>query len=87
VYVPEFAHPISAVIAGRVGTIWLRGEEYAAGETIEWLVLSAEGDIIATFAAPRESRLIQAEQGTAWGVVLDDMDVPFVVRYNVRRVR
>lgn len=81
-YLPRFQPPVTAVVAGSDGTVWLRREEFGSA-AVEWLVLDARGEIAGTFRAPKELRLFVAQRGTAWGVVPDELDVPHVVRYRV----
>jgi len=82
-YRPRNLPPVSAVVAGRDGTTWLRREAVQGG-SVDWLVLDPRGQQIGTVGAPAALRVMEAERGTVWGVVKDDEGVPYLVRYRVR---
>ncbi len=84
--IPEFQPPIGTVVAGADGTIWLRKENLGSRRA-EWLVLDAGGSIVATVAVPQSVQIMEVSRNVVWGVVHDDLDVPYVVRYRVRAAR
>lgn len=84
--IPRYQSPITELVVGRDGTIWLRREAMGTDE-VEWLVLDADGRIIAELNIPPMVKLLAAERGRAWGVVRDELDVPYVVRYRVRAAK
>jgi hypothetical protein len=84
VAVPTHHPPISWVVVGRDNTIWLRGEDVGSG-TVGWLVLDSRGGILARVSAPAKLRILYADESAVWGVVHDDLDVPYVVRSLIRR--
>lgn len=86
-YVPAHMPPVSAVLVGTDGTVWLRREDPGEGETVRWLVLDARGGVAASVVAPRELRAMQARRDAVWGITWDDLDVPYVVRYRVQPSR
>jgi hypothetical protein len=83
-YIPRNLPPVSTVVAGRDGTVWLRREP-ARGGPAHWMVLGAGGRMLATLEAPSGLRIMDADAQHVWGVVKDDLDVPYVVVYRVRR--
>lgn len=82
-YLPPSLPPVSQLLLGRDGTIWLQRENTGDG-TRDWLVLSADGNVIGTVAMPASLRPMAAEQGSVWGMETDELDVPYLVRYGVR---
>lgn len=84
---PRYTPPVTEVVAGRDGTIWLRRAEPDRTSTVDWLLLDSGGTIRGTVVAPKRLRVMEATQSTAWGVQLDQMDVAYVVRARVRAVQ
>jgi hypothetical protein len=76
--------PISQLVAGRDGTIWLRREDLGL-QQVDWLVLDDSGEPIAVFQTPASLRILQAERDRVWAEETDDLDVPYLVRYQVQR--
>jgi hypothetical protein len=79
--VPAFFPPVSAAVVGRDGTIWLRGPE-AGGRTVEWTVLTPDGEPRARVRLPAASQVRHAAHDHLWAVEHDADGVPFVVRYR-----
>jgi hypothetical protein len=82
-YRPRNLPPVTAVVAGRDGTTWLKREAVQRG-WVSWLVLGARGEQVGNVRMPAGLQVMEADRHNAWGVVLDDDYVPFVVRYGVR---
>jgi hypothetical protein len=85
VVLPPALPPISDVVFSSDGTTWLRQEEIMGRRTVQWLVLSPSGDIQSVVQAPSELKLLAVEKGAAWGVITDELDIPYVVRYALQR--
>lgn len=83
VYVPAFMPPVTAVVAGDDGTVWLRREEQ--GGRVVWNVLSGEGRLVAEVRAPAGLEVQQVQRSHLWGVMADDLDVPYVYRFRIQR--
>lgn len=82
---PPSQLPVSDVVAGWDGELWLRHAELADGGFL-WITLAPDGGMIGMIQVPGELT-IKAVQGTAvWGVVHDELDVPSVVRYRVKKI-
>lgn len=82
-YVPAFMPPITAVVAGDDGSVWLRREEQ--GSTVVWIVLNGEGRLVAEVRAPAGLEVQQVQRSHLWGVMADDLDVPYVYRFRIQR--
>ena len=81
---PRFHPPVSHVVAGRDGTVWLRREDWRQAR-VTWNVLDARGTLLGFFDLPSAVQIVQADLGAVWAVERDADDVPHVVRYRVRR--
>lgn len=86
VFVPAVMPPVTAVVAGTDGTVWLRREE-RGGATVEWLVLDASGRLSASVRTPAGLTVQQASRTHVWGTITDDLDVPYVLRFRVEPMR
>ncbi len=82
--VPHYQAPVSSLVTGRDGSIWLR-REGLRGDEVNWVVLDARGEIVMNVRAPSDLEILQASREQVWGVVKDDLDVPYVIRYRVSR--
>jgi hypothetical protein len=80
-YVPGFMPPITDVVAGRDGSVWIRREQ--PGATATWHVLDARGLIEANVRMPGDLQLAEARRTNVWGVTYDSLEVPYVHRYRV----
>jgi hypothetical protein len=69
---------------GTDGTIWLARED-AGGEQLAWWVLDPNGEPIGTVMLPRGLQVMAADESHVWGAELDELDVPYLVRYGVSR--
>lgn len=81
-YTPDFYPPVSELVAGRDGTIWMALNP-SNEITTEWLVLGDDGEVIGTVALPRAMNLMVAERSMVWGTERDEFDVDYIVRYGI----
>jgi hypothetical protein len=85
-FIPKYHPPVYALLVGRDGTIWLRREPTGEVEE-EWLVLDSDGVTARSVLGPSAVQLHEANGGAVWGVVHDELDVPYVVRYRIEPIR
>lgn len=78
--------PVSRVIAGGDGTVWVRREE-ADSDSVRWQVFDRTGRELGHLTTSAALTILWASQFQLWGVVTDEMDVPFVVGFEVQRSR
>lgn len=83
-FAPAYFPPVSAMLPGRDGTIWLEREEAEGGES-RWWILDERGRAVGSVALPAKVRVMAVERDRAWGMVTDELDVPYIVRYRVDR--
>lgn len=81
-YVPDLLPPVESALVGMDGTVWLRLTDDGAGPH-RWLGLAPDGEILGELEAPREFRLMTATRDRWWGVLTDELDVPYIIRYAV----
>lgn len=79
--ISPFQAPVTAVVGGRDGTIWIRLEDI--GVPVEWTVLDIRGEVYGYFRAPSGFGILQAERNMVWGTETDALGVQYVVRYAV----
>lgn len=85
IYVPDYYAPVREVVSGRDGTIWL-ARNPAGGTTVEWLILKRNGEPVGRTETPAGFRLFLADRSMLWGVLRDDTDVEYIVRYRAERL-
>jgi hypothetical protein len=83
-YLPEHYPPVSQLMAGTDGSIWV-GREKVPGQPVDWDIYSAEGSHLANVEVPPGLTVHWTDGQTLWGVETDDLDVPYVVQYGVVR--
>jgi len=81
-YAPPYYSPVSEILSGRDGTIWL-GLNPPGPEGREWLVLGPAGDPVGRVLMPTGLRVLLADERNVWGVETDELDVQYIVRYAV----
>lgn len=83
-FLPDFLPPVSDVVAAEDGTIWVAGEDRPE-HPVAWDVFDAAGRLLARAETPAGFTAHYATGDALWGVETDELDVPYVVRYWVRR--
>lgn len=81
-YTPEYFPSVEAVVVGMDGTAWLQLTDDGDG-SLEWLGLAPDGATLGAVEAPRAFRLLAATADRWWGSATDDLDVPYIVRYDI----
>jgi hypothetical protein len=82
--IPAWQPPVSEVLVGRDHTLWLRLADRGTG-SVEWLVLDEQGSALGRLVLPPTLQILQAQRTQVWGVIHDEFDVPFVVRYRMEK--
>lgn len=82
-FVPRYKPPVSAVVFGSDGTVWLR-REHGESTSVTWQVLDRDGRMEANVAVPRRLTVLVAKRQRVWGTLTDENDAPSLVRYSVR---
>jgi hypothetical protein len=83
IYVPAHFTPVSRVVAGGDGTIWLELNPPPGPEQADWLVLDGEGEPLGRVRLPAGLRVLAADRQALLGVERDELDVEYIVRYRV----
>jgi hypothetical protein len=79
---PAVHAPVTQLVPGRDGTIWLRRED-AAGTMVDWWVLDAGAALLGMVQLPAGLRVLRADQQTVWGVLKDELDVTRIHVYTL----
>lgn len=79
---PPFHPPVTGLVVGRDGTLWLRREQPEA-DSVDWQVLDQEGDELGRVRLPSDLTVYTAERRRLWGLSRDSLDVPFVEVYRL----
>ena len=79
----RFFPPVRDVHAGADGTTWVLLR--TGVESFEWEVLDAAGRSLARVRSPPQGRIMWADAESLWFEELDELDVPYLVRYAIRR--
>lgn len=86
IYTPRFLPPVTGLVVGRDGTIWLRREERGESD-VDWLILAADGEPLGLAATPAGFNGMAADRSAIWGMELDFLDVPYIVKYRIAAQR
>lgn len=76
--------PVTRVLAGADGSIWIRREEVKA-DSVRWQVLGRDGDLLGGLSTRSGLDIHSASVDEVWAVEHNELDVPFVVRMRVVR--
>ena len=82
-FLPATLPPASSVFIGRDGRTWVGREGPQGAPSRQWDVFDPAGALVAIFAAPLSIRLMASDVGVVWGVETDDLDVPYLVRFDL----
>jgi hypothetical protein len=78
---PSHYPPVKNLIIGSDGTIWI--ERFGAGQSGSWLVLDNAGAPLFRVDFPGGFELQQASRRSAWGTDRDELDVSYLVRFDL----
>jgi hypothetical protein len=81
-YAPDYYPPVSQIVVGRDGTIWLRGVLPDSGR-IDWRVLDPQGEPMGRFHLRAAFRIFVAEEDAVWGVQRDPSGVEYVRKFRI----
>lgn len=80
-YLPATLPPASSVFVGRDGRVWVGRERPGGRLGGDWDVFSTDGVLEIEVTAPASVDLRAAADAVVWGVEIDELDVPTLVRY------
>lgn len=83
-YLPRYYPPVTELIVGEDGTAWL-ARESLPDRPQRWEVFSSEGTRLAEIATPPGFEALWTDGKVVWGLVLDELDVPYLVRRPIVR--
>lgn len=82
VNLPDYFPPVSRMIVGVDGTIWLRREPVSE-EVHLWEVFDEDLDLVGRLQLPSSMSLHQVSRTKVWATAHDEFDVPSLVRMDV----
>ena len=80
---PEFKNPIEYPWLAQDESIWLRVSNESV-TTASWLLLDAEGRPRGLLELPANLRVRWSHGDTIWAVEPDELEVPWVVRFQIQ---
>ncbi|MEQ9569568.1 MAG: hypothetical protein RLN75_05215, partial [Longimicrobiales bacterium] len=80
-FLPATLPPASSVFVGRDGRVWIGRERPGGRLGGDWDVFSPDGTLEMEVTAPASVDLRAADAAVVWGVEVDDLDVPSLVKY------
>ncbi len=81
-YIPDSFPPADRVVLGADNSVWLRRP--SVEPEVDWLVLDSNGNPVFRVALPASVTVKAATQGSAWGTEVDELEIPYVVRFDLR---
>jgi hypothetical protein len=82
--IPSTLPPVAGLATGQDGTIWLRREPTTDADQ-RWTVIGPDGAVLATVFLPNGVEVRAVKGNVLVGIETDALDVPYIVRYNIRR--
>ena len=77
-----FYPPVTRLGAGVDGSIWVRREEVSA-DSVFWEVFRRDGELVGKLRTSASLSLHLASLEEVWGVERNELDVPFVIHFEV----
>ncbi len=84
IYAPPFVPAVTSVIVTREGGVWLQRAPVTE-DGVEWWVLAPDGTPKGRVYAPPGLRILAVVGDRVWGSETDDLDVPYIVSYDLVR--
>lgn len=81
-YAPEHLPPLESLQVATDGTIWLERFQAADGSR-EWWILNPDGEPAGQAHTPEGLRVLLIHGDEVWGVETDELDVDYIVRYQL----
>src|SRR5690606_27025066 len=82
-YIPSLYPPLSGLVIGYDGSLWLRLRDTEAGRP--YLILDALGEAAGTVLVSKRFVIHRADGEHVWGIESDEFDVQSVVRFRIVR--
>jgi hypothetical protein len=80
-FLPDRLPPYATIVVSDDGDIWVALTEYNGSEGYDWLVFTPDGELRGVVHTPPDLQLFAIRNDFIVGVVLDELDVPYVRRY------
>ena len=83
--VPAYLPPVTQLLVGNDGSIWIRKEDNNSAGGAEWIVLDSTGERVGRMLHPKGLRLGYADLRQVLAIETDADGIPWVVRLRVQR--
>lgn len=83
-YRPAYLPHVASMVGTATGGVWLELSARAEDGGVEWLALDASGADRGRVRTPPGLRILRVEGDVLWAVETDDLDVNYIVRYDLR---
>lgn len=82
-FLPPTMPPARAVFVGLDGRVWVARERADRMQPARWDLFAADGRLEAEVTVPGGVELEAADAAGVWGVETDELDVPYLVRFEL----
>ena len=82
---PELRPSYDRLVVDDQARLWVRRWPGAGRDHHLWWVFSRDGALLGSVSVPGRLRIMAIQGNHVWGVVRDELDVPYVVRYAMHR--
>lgn len=80
---PAHRQAVSEVLVGADGTTWLR-RGVPRADSIRWDILDGDFGAVGFTFLPISLEVKRVSRSAVWGVELDEWDIPWIIRYDLR---
>ena len=82
-YAPQFLPPVDQMVIANNGDIWLRRNSLGSGDP-EWWIFDSGLEPVGRAVTPADLAVRAIVGEDMWGVITDEFDVSYIVRYRLR---
>ena len=82
-YAPQFLPPVDQMVIANNGDIWLRRNSLGSGDR-EWWIFDSGLEPVGRAVTPADLAVRAIVGEDMWGVITDELDVSYIVRYRLR---
>lgn len=83
-YRPRYLPYVASMVGTAEGGVWLELTSPTEDGGVEWLALDSAGNMAGRVGTPAGLRILLVERDRFWAVETDELDVNYIVRYDLR---
>jgi hypothetical protein len=84
-HLPDVLPPVTGLFIGSDHSVWVRHEEHTGRDGVEYTVIDSRRELSGSVRAPAGVTLLASDGTTAWGRLVDELDINYVVAYTIVR--